>query len=130
MLLFKEILEEQISPIYKVQGTDDFSAKWWIEPSGKVHHFLDRHIDFAQNIGEIDLQSLLNKGWIRQYGNSFDTIGPLNNKIRDLIFMRAKELGYEKIYVDVFDKHGNFIWKEQLINQEPEALYEYRETTI
>lgn len=118
-------LLEQINPIYKVKGTNDFSYRWWIEPSGKTHHFLDTHYDIAtKEFGANEPLELLRKGWIRQRGPNFEAVGPLSNKTKDIIFLRAKELGYEKIWVDVKSFNGSYLWHEQLIDREPEALYE------
>ncbi len=114
----------------------------WIDPRGKIY-VIDSDIDpthaaWAQKSGlrglvkDLDndraLMDLLKKGWIAQRGSYFTVGYPLDNKKKDTIFMRAKELGYDKIGVDAYYDaiRGNDLVKQYLYQQPPEALYESR----
>jgi hypothetical protein len=112
----------------------------WIDPNGKIH-IINSDIDpthaaWAQRselrglVKDLDgsraLMDLLKKDWIAQRGNYFTVGYPLNSNKKDIIFMRAKELGYEKIGVDAYydSIRGNDLVKQYLYQQPPEALYE------
>lgn len=117
-------MSEQISSKYKLENEPDYSYRWWIDPDGNAHHFSDTHFDWAKKYGAKEPIDLLRKGWIRQRANNFEAIGPLSMKKKDIIFMRAKQLNYNRIWVDVIDNMGNFLWKYQIQGQPPETLYE------
>lgn len=101
---------------------------YWISPKGEIVElgaeedmthgdYAANHIlpEYEEDFGEAQVEAL-RMGWIAQRGNSFICYRLTRNE-KDIIFMRAKEMGYERIYVS---QQGNDI----LNNDPPEMLYE------
>lgn len=137
------------------EDSDEYSVRWpdeavgfFIDTSGVVHNLGHKnHYEFAMthyNVNDKHLSSgmdksnfweqyylkLLNDGWIAQRGFCSYLISSKNvrNKTKDIIFMRAKELGCSRITVDIMDsERGWGATAKQLVdNEPPEMLYEQR----
>jgi hypothetical protein len=106
----------------------------WIDPDGKEHGIdeFDDHFDVAvdivdkteENIGDDPILQLLKGGWIRRRGNSFEVYKNPTRNQKDIIFMLAKEHGYNQIWVDGTFGGVGTIPKQIVHGDSPEALYE------
>jgi hypothetical protein len=123
IIKFSQILKEsnniEIERAFMAPGS-------WIDPNGRVYKlsrlyethrealFSGQLNDFAYNISsaketipeEIDSETqaeresrFLHDGWIMQRDNTFTIFEPLDRNKKDIIFMFAKENGFDKIYV-------------------------------
>lgn len=137
-------LGEQIVSIFKQTLYEQLTRRQllfldlacWIEPNGKIWKDIGEHDRAAYEIVkklrmEIDESGsiqdkrsrassiLFDAGWIRQRGCSFEC-KKLTSREKDTIFIRAKEIDCEKIYVET--EYNS----EVIFNEPPEALYEQR----
>ncbi len=114
----------------------------WIDPDGVEHGIdeFDDHLDMAGVLIDVEgisaeegvddpILQLLERGWIRRRGNSFEVYKNPTRNQKDIIFMLAKEHGFNQIWVDGTFGGVGTIPKQIVHGDSPEALYESQKLT-